>query len=819
MGRSLKYDPQEVDASAYRLSLTQAEVKRLEKLFCQRVRLDISSGWLQVKLGSCKLGDAQTYMLALHLQDLLLRPKHSGGGVSSVWSSLELENNFISDSGLSAVLDVCKRGHVHFKRMRLYRNRLTDSAGERLALLLQSQESVVEELHLSHNWFTQRSLVAICMAIAANPAYPRSQDGNFHTPCWVRLEHNLVDRPVEVLKMLRRDGKVRICDASDREHCSAQRCVNSEPGIGAPQVHLYVVDRQDGMKEPYDVVAVRAHIRALRRHGLTSICPLTDEVGQTPVVHCNRQKPLAAELVPENTITRPQYPLHCQNGLPQQQPRWRAKATVSVSTAPAKESPRDEPHENRLGAVTLTYTRFVMLSVRESMELQHANSSVHTRQRKGNGHNSLVSIDDAASVRHVAPERSRTHKPVLLGRPHRVRSVDTKAEEGTQGFWDRAELKEALQGALSSYGRPNAAAGWLPPPPSPREPAAAAIAEKMLGNDVQAYRGHMSAGDGTWLSVSAPGQTTLHAMSIYRSMCVPSWSPWVGSSLSTTSLRCFASKDEAASPPSSRRLSADATPFSPEAAHSSCPWRSHEANPFTPPGIAASGVGSGDGTRLTSGSKFLAATTPPPISPPRVVTAAESRQDVESPLEDAYAQCGAEAVGPPDVVTYGSESGKKKTGWNKMDLSSLDSNTDASATAPTSMSDTTRRVEELAREVCQLRTEVSKEASRSKSAAGEAASLSAALLDFVKMLPEEPSQFWSAVKLVATVGWENVQWKRNFTGLHLAAHMGRTDSISLLLALRADPTKKDSKQRTALDVARAQRHEDFAEVLAKFLVP
>lgn len=217
----------------------------LKKLFAERVTLvPGKDSWLQVRLASRGLGDDEMVVLGKFLNGLLPDVDPSSTE-EAVWANVDLAENVIGSNGLISVLDVLDKKRVTCKCIKLYRNKIGDEGGVRLAETVQRQQSAVEEIHLSHNMFSARSLVALSMSLAKHEAYPFMGRSRTYIPCWVRMEYNHIAKPQEVLDMLRRDGPVKICTADNRDDCGPWRCACSDrEKKGVPQVHLFTITNQ-----------------------------------------------------------------------------------------------------------------------------------------------------------------------------------------------------------------------------------------------------------------------------------------------------------------------------------------------------------------------------------------------------------------------------------------------------------------------------------------------------------------------------------------------------------------------------------------------
>jgi hypothetical protein len=149
---------------------------------------------------------------------------------------LNLARNAMGDSGLIAMINMFKRHAISIRVARLYGNDITDIGAARLADAIAKQDIAMEELHMSHNYLTASSLVAICLACASHrPGV---------SPCWLRLEHNCIAQPLKVLQLLHNYAWVITCTAENRKTCAPKHCVHCAGRMGAPQVHLFMVHTQ-----------------------------------------------------------------------------------------------------------------------------------------------------------------------------------------------------------------------------------------------------------------------------------------------------------------------------------------------------------------------------------------------------------------------------------------------------------------------------------------------------------------------------------------------------------------------------------------------
>eukprot|EP00929_Paragymnodinium_shiwhaense_P055464 TRINITY_DN27788_c0_g1_i1.p1 TRINITY_DN27788_c0_g1~~TRINITY_DN27788_c0_g1_i1.p1 ORF type:complete len:804 (+),score=168.89 TRINITY_DN27788_c0_g1_i1:277-2688(+) len=215
-----------------------------KKLFAERVSVTTGTpAWIQVRLSGRALGDEHMAALAKYLDALM--QKEGVSGSSEVCANVELAENSIGSTGLASVLDALEKHKVNCKCLKLYKNRIGDDGGIRLAKMVANQTSCFEEIHLSHNVLTQRSLIAICMAMGKHEGYPQCGRNRMYVPCWLRMEYNHISRPLDIIEMLKRDGDVSICTAENRDFCGPWRCYQSaKTSEGVPKVHLYTLGAQ-----------------------------------------------------------------------------------------------------------------------------------------------------------------------------------------------------------------------------------------------------------------------------------------------------------------------------------------------------------------------------------------------------------------------------------------------------------------------------------------------------------------------------------------------------------------------------------------------
>jgi len=136
------------------------------------------------------------------------------------------ECNLTNDT-LKVVLDICGRC-AKLRILKLYRNNLDDKSAERLAEMLRKCPEL-EELHLSHNFFTADGVKRL---VAAGESFSWEDKTQ---PLWLRLEQNSVVDPETICKDL--EEEFSVCRRSDDKNCTVRMCVNKMK-VHLPFFHL-----------------------------------------------------------------------------------------------------------------------------------------------------------------------------------------------------------------------------------------------------------------------------------------------------------------------------------------------------------------------------------------------------------------------------------------------------------------------------------------------------------------------------------------------------------------------------------------------------
>jgi len=199
---------------------------------CVRRRKDIRSQVeYEIILGSLDLSDQELESISERLQELIVTPLlELDPAHLPVALDISLENNFLQGSGIASLCtllaNVREMGFAFTRCMKLHHNSLNDSAAGPIAQLIRCQldhpeykggPSVVQELHLSHNQFTDKGVRTISNAVIGG-GYPFHTYDRSRIPLWIRVEQN----PSTPLRRLLGDPNL-VCDARG-PNCGPRKC-------------------------------------------------------------------------------------------------------------------------------------------------------------------------------------------------------------------------------------------------------------------------------------------------------------------------------------------------------------------------------------------------------------------------------------------------------------------------------------------------------------------------------------------------------------------------------------------------------------------
>lgn len=143
------------------------------------------------------------------LQDLPLKE------VVYPYEEVNFSQNRLSAEGLRKVLELCSRCEK-LRVLKLYKNDINDDGAQALSRFVRKCYTL-EELHLSHNRFTERGVELLVRAAEEARTQAKSS-----VPLWTRLEQNEVKNPDKVLEYLTKEYSV--CGRKHRDLCSTKHC-------------------------------------------------------------------------------------------------------------------------------------------------------------------------------------------------------------------------------------------------------------------------------------------------------------------------------------------------------------------------------------------------------------------------------------------------------------------------------------------------------------------------------------------------------------------------------------------------------------------
>lgn len=271
--------------------------------------------------------------------------------------TVDLAGNRISSTGLVALVDILLDLRLYVRVFKLHKNVLGSKAVSALARYVACCPRPVEELHLSHNVIDTAGAAALVEAIVSagsplQPTYPsRDERGRFR-PVWLRLEHNRVRAPGELLDSggpvqqalarIRRDRGFAcqpdvpaLCGAPDGCGCRSRNCGFQRDALG-PVVHLPFLTR--ACSAP--AASNRPDVSQVPGAARVSTPLRADAVPFVPAEAV--ANPLVPEAPPHVALPRPLVPWDSLPGAPSPTdvpaPRFSACEAVVVATAVAQTS-------------------------------------------------------------------------------------------------------------------------------------------------------------------------------------------------------------------------------------------------------------------------------------------------------------------------------------------------------------------------------------------------------------------------------------------------------------------------------------------------
>lgn len=131
------------------------------------------------------------------------------------YDEIDLSRNHFTSEGVAQILEICKKS-PDLKVLKLFNNQLGDEGAEELGEIFKHCHSI-EEVHLSHNNFTEAAVEA--MVKAANRELPRKAE----RPLWLRMEHNKVQNTENLAGDIEKHYPA-VCAREDRARCTPRVC-------------------------------------------------------------------------------------------------------------------------------------------------------------------------------------------------------------------------------------------------------------------------------------------------------------------------------------------------------------------------------------------------------------------------------------------------------------------------------------------------------------------------------------------------------------------------------------------------------------------
>ncbi|CAK9111750.1 unnamed protein product [Durusdinium trenchii] len=132
---------------------------------------------------------------------------------------LNFSKTKLTSSGLREVVKFCKQC-PDLRVLKLFQNDIDDEGCFELAGIFK-ECTLLEELHLSHNWITEKG-VAVLAEAALEDLSTR-----FSRPLWLRVEHNYLSNASGFMERLKTKYYPHICGRDDRRDCSNKSCINN----------------------------------------------------------------------------------------------------------------------------------------------------------------------------------------------------------------------------------------------------------------------------------------------------------------------------------------------------------------------------------------------------------------------------------------------------------------------------------------------------------------------------------------------------------------------------------------------------------------
>jgi len=218
-------------------------------------RIQFHGNTLTAKVNNARLLDVDLACLLMYLNEMLLERTSSMDEESPETYALDLDiscNYGLTDDGVTGYLVPFLRRWPNCVRLKLYHTSVGDDALDGLKDWVASGH--VRELHLSHlsGQVTSPAVLRLLRQIHNGGKYPYRCGSWGRSALWLRLEHNDITNPGEIVQTCQAEGlKVRVLNWTDLQYVRPGSVGKGKGKDSTPSIHLVLFLRQsqrdDGM--------------------------------------------------------------------------------------------------------------------------------------------------------------------------------------------------------------------------------------------------------------------------------------------------------------------------------------------------------------------------------------------------------------------------------------------------------------------------------------------------------------------------------------------------------------------------------------------
>lgn len=181
-----------------------------------------------------------------------VREEHGLQALRRCCGEVDFSNNGLSDQAVWLLLDSLAQYDVHAASLKLYKNNIGPEGVLAICEFIRRNRraGAVYEMHLSHNRIDDDAAYELLRTLheQKNRYPPRrtldgAEGGVLQVPVWVRLNHNKIKDPLQVLRDFEADG-ITFCSARNATGCGPGRCAKAD----CPLAHLYLFVEQGGSR-------------------------------------------------------------------------------------------------------------------------------------------------------------------------------------------------------------------------------------------------------------------------------------------------------------------------------------------------------------------------------------------------------------------------------------------------------------------------------------------------------------------------------------------------------------------------------------------